>query len=210
MRHEPLDRLIIAFDRSLRTFFVRPHAGRPSPADAEPERELAPHERDLSGRLMRINHTGEVCAQALYQGQLLTARTEGIRATLDQASREEVDHLAWCEDRLSELGARRSVTDPLWYAGSFALGALSGLFGDRWNLGFLMETERQVEGHLRDHLDRLPPTDARSRAVVEQMREDEARHAATAERQGAAVLPAPVRVVMQWTSRLMTGTTYWV
>ena len=205
----PLDRLIVALDRGLRTLLLPARAQRESPAAAMPDNELTDAERVLSGRLMRVNHTGEVCAQALYQAQSITARSPRVREALEQASREEIDHLAWCADRLAELGSGTSIANPLFYAGSFALGALSGLFGDRWNLGFLMETERQVEGHLIGHLDRLSVRDVRSRAVVEQMRVDEARHANTAEREGASELPLPVRLAMRAGSKLMTGTTYW-
>lgn len=205
----PLDRLIVALDRGVRTLLLPARATRESPAVPEPDHELTDAERVLSGRLMRVNHTGEVCAQALYQAQAITARSPRVREALEQAAQEEVDHLAWCADRLAELGSGPSVTNPLWYAGSFVLGAASGWFGDRWNLGFLMETERQVEGHLYGHLDRLPARDARSRAVVEHMRADEARHAATAEREGAHELPLPVRLAMRVGAKCMTGTTYW-
>ena len=159
---------------------------------------------------MRINHTGEVCAQALYQGQALTARNPEIRATLASAASEEQDHLAWCEQRLSELGGRKSVLNPLMYGGSFALGALSGLLGDRWNMAFLAETERQVEGHLTGHLDRLPASDAKSRAVLEQMRSDEAAHAVTAQQHGAADMPEPIKIAMRAGSQVMKSTTYWI
>jgi 3-demethoxyubiquinol 3-hydroxylase len=205
----PVDRLIVALDRGVRTLLLPARATRGSPAAAEPDHELGDDERVLSGRLMRVNHTGEVCAQALYQAQAITARSPRVREALEQAAQEEIDHLAWCADRLAELGSGPSVTNPLWYAGSFALGAVSGWLGDRWNLGFLMETERQVEGHLVGHLDRLPLRDARSRAVVECMRADEARHANTAEREGAQELPLPVRLAMRAGAQLMTGTTYW-
>jgi len=204
-----VDRFIVAMDRGLRTLLLPARAQRSSPAEAEPETALTDDERLLASRLMRVNHTGEVCAQALYQAQAVTARRSHVREALEQAAREEIDHLAWCADRLSELGSRPSLTNPLWYAGSFALGALSGAFGDRWNLGFLMETERQVEGHLLGHLERLPERDTRSRAVVEAMRVDEARHANTAEREGGGELPLPVRLAMRVGSKIMTGTVYW-
>ena len=159
---------------------------------------------------MRINHAGEVCAQALYQGQALTAREPGARAALEQAAAEETDHLAWTAQRITELGGRVSYLNPLWYAGSFALGAVAGALGDKWNLGFLAETERQVEGHLGTHLDRLPAQDEKSRAIVDQMKTDEAGHARTAVEHGAAELPEPVKAAMRLGSRVMTGTTYWI
>jgi ubiquinone biosynthesis monooxygenase Coq7 len=152
---------------------------------------------------MRVNHVGEVCAQALYQGQALTARNPEARAALEEAAREETDHLAWCEDRLNELGGRKSLLNPLWYAGSFALGATAGVLGDKWNLGFLAETERQVEAHLDEHLRQLPEQDAKSRAIVEQMKEDEIRHAQTAVHYGAAELPPPVKLAMRSMSMVM-------
>ena len=158
---------------------------------------------------MRVNHSGEVCAQALYQGQALTARHAEVRDALHIASREEVDHLAWCEMRIAELGGRKSVFNPFWYGASFAMGALSGLLGDKWNLGFLVETERQVEGHLSGHLEKLPAADIRSRTILEQMRLDEIGHAATGISHGAAELPAPVKVAMRLTSKVMTQTAYW-
>ena len=174
------------------------------------ESPTAQEDKTNSVRLMRINHTGEVCAQALYQGQALTARNPEIRATLASAASEEQDHLAWCEQRLSELGGRKSVLNPLMYGGSFALGALSGLLGDRWNMAFLAETERQVEGHLTGHLDRLPASDAKSRAVLEQMRSDEAAHAVTAQQHGAADMPEPIKIAMRAGSQVMKSTTYWI
>ncbi len=204
------DRLILNFDKALRTVFAPAQARRDSPARDEMQTPAAPEEKAQSIRLMRINHAGEVCAQALYQGQALTARSSEIRATLASAANEEQDHLAWCEDRLNELGGRKSVLNPLLYGGSFALGALSGLLGDRWNMAFLAETERQVEGHLGDHLDKLPPSDVKSRAVLEQMRQDESAHAVTAQNQGAAEMPEPIKVAMRFGSQIMKSTTYWV
>jgi ubiquinone biosynthesis monooxygenase Coq7 len=152
---------------------------------------------------MRVNHVGEVCAQALYQGQALTAKNPEAKLALEAAAREETDHLAWCESRINELGGRKSLLNPLWYAGSFALGATAGMLGDKWNLGFLAETERQVEAHLDEHLRQLPEQDAKSRAIVEQMKEDEIRHAQTAVHYGAAELPAPVKVAMRGMSMVM-------
>ena len=204
------DQLIVQFDKALRTVFAPAQARRDSPAQAAMESPTVQEDKTNSIRLMRINHTGEVCAQALYQGQALTARNPEIRATLASAASEEQDHLAWCEDRLSELGGRKSILNPIMYGGSFALGALSGLLGDRWNMAFLAETERQVEGHLSNHLDRLPVSDAKSRAVLEQMRHDESAHAVTAQNHGAADMPEPVKVAMRAVSQMMKSTTYWV
>jgi ubiquinone biosynthesis monooxygenase Coq7 len=159
---------------------------------------------------MRVNHVGEVCAQALYQGQALTVRDPATRVSLEQAAREEEDHLAWSADRVRELGGHLSVLNPVWYAGSLAMGIAAGALGDRWNLAFLAETERQVEGHLDGHLDRLPQDDQRTRAIIEQMKVDEAGHAQTAVRHGAAEMPAPFKAAMKFTSKLMTATAYWV
>jgi ubiquinone biosynthesis monooxygenase Coq7 len=203
-----LDALITGFDRGLRTVFASATSGRPHPDAGLPEAELSPEERRHAAALMRVNHTGEVCAQALYQGQMLTARDPAVRQALDEAAREETDHLAWTESRIAALGGSRSVLDPFFYLGSFALGTLSGIAGDRWNLGFLAETERQVEGHLSGHLEQLPAADAKSRAVVERMRDDEAAHAQTAIDHGGAALPAPVSAAMRLAGRVMTGTTY--
>lgn len=203
-----LDALITGFDRGLRTVFASATSGRPHPDAGIPEAELTSEERRHAAALMRVNHTGEVCAQALYQGQMLTARDPAVRSALEQAAREETDHLAWTEARIAALGGARSALDPLFYLGAFALGTLSGVAGDRWNLGFLAETERQVEGHLTGHLDRLPAADARSRAVVEQMRDDEAAHAQTAIDHGGVALPGPVAAAMRLAGRVMTGTTY--
>ena len=205
-----LDRLITAFDNSLRTLLAPAHSARPVPGEDTAETEMTAAERQLAASLMRVNHTGEICAQALYQGQALTARDAAARAALEQAAAEETDHLAWTAQRIEELGGRASLLNPLWYAGSFALGAAAGLLGDKWNLGFLAETERQVEGHLEGHLDRLPAQDGRSRAIVDQMKADEARHARTAEEHGAAALPEPVKQAMKLGSRVMTRTAYWI
>ena len=159
---------------------------------------------------MRVNHSGEICAQALYQGQALTARNPAAKAALEQAALEETEHLSWCETRIHELGSHTSYLNPLWYGGSLAIGALAGALGDKWNLGFLAETEHQVERHLKSHLARLPEVDLKSRAVVEQMQVDEARHAATALEQGGVALPLPIKQGMQLTSKLMTRAAYWV
>ncbi|MBI4190168.1 MAG: 2-polyprenyl-3-methyl-6-methoxy-1,4-benzoquinone monooxygenase [Betaproteobacteria bacterium] len=205
-----LDRLIIAFDNGLRTVLAPAHSARPHPDRDVADAELAPDEKELAAALMRVNHCGEICAQALYQGQALTARNPEARAALEQAAAEETDHLAWTARRIGELGERVSLLDPLWYAGSFALGAAAGLLGDKWSLGFLAETERQVEGHLEGHLDRLPPQDAKSRAIIEQMKADEARHARSAAEHGAAALPEPVKSAMKFGSRVMTRTAFWI
>ena len=205
-----LDRLIVAFDNGLRTLLAPAHAARPVPGSGAAETELTAADRQLAASLMRVNHSGEICAQALYQGQALTAREPTARAALEQAAAEETDHLAWTAQRIDELGGRVSVLNPLFYAGSFALGAAAGLLGDKWNLGFLAETERQVEGHLESHLDRLPAEDAKSRAIVDQMKTDEARHAQTAVEHGAADLPEPVKLAMKLGSRVMTKSSFWV
>lgn len=205
-----LDRLIIAFDNGLRTFLAPAHSSRPVPAAGTDETELSAPERELAAALMRVNHSGEICAQALYHGQALSARNAQLRATLAHAAVEETDHLAWTAQRINELGGRVSLLNPLWYAGSFALGVAAGLLGDKWNLGFLAETERQVEGHLAGHLDRLPMHDKKSRAILEQMKNDEARHAHSAIEHGAAELPAPVKLAMKLGSRVMTRSTFWI
>ncbi len=205
-----LDTLIIAFDKGLRTLLAPAHSARHAPDAGIAGGALSAGEKRLAAALMRVNHSGEVCAQALYQGQALTARAPRARAVLEQAAAEETDHLAWTAGRIEALGGRVSVLNPLWYAGSFALGAAAGLLGDKWNLGFLAETERQVEGHLAGHLDRLPPQDEKSRAIVEQMKADEARHALSAIEHGAADLPRPLKLAMKLGSRIMTRTTFWI
>ena len=205
-----LDRLITAFDNGLRTLLAPAHSARAVPGAALAEPEMTAPERQVAAALMRVNHTGEICAQALYQGQALTARNATARAALEQAAVEETDHLAWTAQRIEELGGRASVLNPLWYAGSFALGAAAGFLGDKWNLGFLAETERQVEGHLEGHLDRLPAQDEKSRAIVNEMKVDEARHARTALEHGAAELPEPAKLAMKLGSRVMTRTAYWI
>lgn len=205
----PADRLIVQLDQALRTVFGRPvTTGRPDPDHGLTSADLDEAARRHVAGLMRVDHAGEVCAQALYQGQAVTARREDVRARLEEAAREENDHLAWCERRLDELGSHRSLFNPVWYAGSFAIGALAGLAGDRWSLGFLAETERQVVRHLDRHLAELPPADSKSRAILEQMREDEGRHATTAVDAGAAELPGPVKVLMTGVSRVMTAVAY--
>ncbi len=203
-----LDDLILGFDRGLRTLFAPARSMRPVPGEDLRDADMSPSQRALAAALMRVNHTGEVCAQALYQGQALTTRDSGARAALEEAAREETEHLAWTEQRIAELGGRKSLLNPLFYAGSFAIGAAAGALGDRWNLGFLAETERQVVKHLEGHLTRLPAQDGKSRAIVEQMREDEARHATTALRHGGAELPGPVKAAMQASSKVMTGSAF--
>src|SRR5689334_13490622 len=204
-----LDTLISTADKALRSVLAPARAARPSPASG-PEPQLSDAERRESGALMRVNHTGEMAAQALYHGQAFVARNEHTRNLLLQAAREETDHLAWCEARLSELQSSPSLLNPLWYAGSFAIGALAAAFGDRMSLGFVAETERQVEGHLNVHLARLPAADSRSRAILEQMRTDEISHGAAARAAGGAELPGPARLLMKHTSRVMTHTAYWI
>ena len=211
-RYDLLDGLIIGFDRGLATLFntAEVRANRPYPAQDIEENPLTDVEKRHSAGLMRVNHAGEISAQALYQGQGMTAREEGIRHTMQQSAAEEVDHLAWCEQRIDELGGRTSVLNPLWYTGSFALGAIAGLCGDKWSLGFITETERQVVRHLQDHLKSLPSRDAKSRTILKQMQLDEGHHATVALEAGAAELPGTVKQLMQFVSKLMTGSSYWV
>lgn len=203
-----IDDLIIGFDKGLRTLFAPARSVRATPGEQLPEADMDDRQRALAAALMRVNHTGEVCAQALYQGQALTARDSGARSALEAAAQEETEHLAWTERRITELGGRKSMLNPLFYAGSFAIGAAAGALGDKWNLGFLAETERQVVRHLDSHLARLPETDQKSRVIVKQMRDDEARHATSACQHGGAELPAPVRTAMQASSKVMTGTAF--
>jgi ubiquinone biosynthesis monooxygenase Coq7 len=204
----PFDRLLANADHALRTIAAEPHAEQPSPAGRGPRAALDEATRQHVAGLMRVNHAGEIAAQALYMGQALVARDEATRAKLERAAAEENDHLAWCQERLEELGARPSVLAPFWYAGSFAIGALAGLAGDRWSLGFVVETERQVEAHLDHHLAELPPEDRASRAVLERMKADEVRHADAARAAGGADLPRPVRGLMAAVSKVMTKTAY--
>jgi ubiquinone biosynthesis monooxygenase Coq7 len=205
-----IDRLITEFDQGLRTVLAEAQSVRPYPDQGKVEIEMTSAEKRHAAALMRINHTGEVCAQALYNGQALTARNPATEEALRQASQEETEHLAWCEKRIKELGSHKSFLNPAFYAGSFALGALAGALGDKWNLGFLAETENQVGKHIEDHLQHLPAQDEKSRAVLEQMAIDEAEHAATALKHGGAPLPLPVRLAMQLSSKVMTKTTYWI
>ncbi|MEJ2573780.1 MAG: 2-polyprenyl-3-methyl-6-methoxy-1,4-benzoquinone monooxygenase [Gammaproteobacteria bacterium] len=233
--YSPFDQLLMHMDKAVRTVFgTPPHTERPNPAQAQPEAELAANERRQVAGLMRVNHAGEVSAQALYQGQALTAKLTEVRAKMERAAleendhlawceqrlkeldshtsvlMEENDHLAWCEQRLKELDSHTSVLNPLWYAGSFTIGALAGAAGDKWSLGFVVETERQVVKHLEEHLERLPAQDHKSRAVLEQMKEDEAHHATTALEAGSAELPGAVKRLMRLTSKIMTVTAYYL
>jgi len=212
--HSLLDVLVSGFDQALKTMAgSAAGSGRPNPAmQAAPagEETLADAQRRHVAGLMRVNHSGEVAAQALYQGQALTARLENVREAMERAAVEEIDHLKWCQERLQELGSHTSVLNPLWYAGSFAIGALAGIAGDRWSLGFVAETEKQVVDHLQGHLERLPLEDERSRAILEQMKQDEQHHGQAAADAGGARLPAPFRHLMTLTSRVMTRTAYWI
>jgi ubiquinone biosynthesis monooxygenase Coq7 len=206
-----MDNIINTLDDALRTTFgPAPKASRPSPARGLHEPKLADTDVRRAGRFMRVNHAGEVCAQALYQGQALTAKLPGVREKMEQAAEEENDHLAWTEDRINELGTHKSYLNPVWYGGSFTLGALAGLAGDRWSLGFVVETEKQVIRHLEDHLSKLAKKDQKSRVILEQMREDEARHATTALQAGAVDFPPVVKKIMALTSRIMTRTALWI
>ena len=204
----PPDRLLVEAQRALETVFGNPPAQRPNPAGDTPDVELDPAERRHAAGLMRINHVGEVCAQGLYFGQAAVARDERTRAQLLDAAQEETDHLAWCADRLRELHSRPSLFNPLWYAGSYALGAVAGLRGDGWSLGFVVETERQVEAHLDEHLGALPGADLRSREILQVMKVDEARHAEHAEQAGARILPQPIPTLMAAASKLMKAVAY--
>ena len=205
-----IDRLIIEFDKALRTLAVTPVSARPLPGGTLAEAELSQAEKRHAAGLMRVNHCGEVCAQALYQGQALSCDDAVVTRALAQAAREETEHLAWTSQRVGELGGRLSLLNPLWYAGALALGYTAGRFGTRWNLGFLAETERQVEAHLEGHLERLAPQDAKTRAIVMQMQQDESAHARSAYALGAAELPEPVKRAMRASARVMTQLSYWV
>ncbi len=212
MRHYSLlDKLMMNVDTGLRTVLGQPIiTERPNPSDTHMESELTDQERLLAGRLMRINHAGEVSAQGLYQGQALTARLPEVRGKMERAALEENDHLEWCERRAQELGTHVSYLNPFWYAGSLAIGALAGIAGDKWSLGFVVETEHQVVKHLEEHLELLPAQDERSRAILEQMKEDEAHHATIALHAGGAALPGPVKSLMGLVSKVMTRTAYWI
>jgi 3-demethoxyubiquinol 3-hydroxylase len=205
-----VDQLITTFDTGLRTLFAQPMASRTRPDADIQDAPLSDEEKKQAAALMRINHVGEVCAQALYSGQALVSRDKKIVNALKQAAVEETDHLAWCESRIHELGGRKSLLNPLWYVGSFGLGTVAGLLGDRWNLGFLAETEKQVEAHLAHHLTMLSPTDNKTRKIVEQMQADEREHAHTAQQLGGTTLPKPVQFGMKFASNIMTKTAYYV
>jgi len=207
----PIDRLITGVDNFIKTTSgTMGQRDRVSPGDNVPDSSLSAEERDQSARLMRINHCGEVCAQALYQGQALTARDVKTSGVMRRAAAEEVDHLAWCEKRIKELDSHVSILNPIWYAASFSMGALTGLLGDKVNLGFIAATEQEVCRHLNEHLQKLPPGDKKSRAVLSQMRDDENRHATTAIEHGASRYPDSVRFAMRQVSKLMTRMTYWI
>ncbi|MBU3578823.1 2-polyprenyl-3-methyl-6-methoxy-1,4-benzoquinone monooxygenase [Polynucleobacter sp. 73C-SIWE] len=205
----PVDRFILEFDTALRSVVGGANAQRPTPG-SEPGANLAldAGQRKHAAGLMRINHVGEVCAQALYQSQKLVARNSEIKEMLDHSAQEELDHLAWCETRLKELGSHTSYLNPFWYAGSFAIGLAAGLAGDKWSLGFVVETEKQVENHLESHLKKLPEEDHRSRAIVDQMRIDEIEHGQAALHAGGVTLPEPIQKIMQAMSKVMTSTAY--
>ncbi|MES2585408.1 MAG: 2-polyprenyl-3-methyl-6-methoxy-1,4-benzoquinone monooxygenase [Pseudomonadota bacterium] len=204
-----IDRFIIEFDTALRSVVGGAHAQRPTPGSGTQSTPvLDAKEREHAAGLMRINHVGEVCAQALYQSQKLVARSPEIRQMLEHSGQEEMDHLAWCETRLQELGSHTSYLNPIWYAGSFAIGLVAGLAGDKWSLGFVAETEKQVENHLESHLEKLPSEDQRSRAIVNQMRIDEIEHGQAAISAGGTTLPEPIQGLMRAMSKVMTTTAY--
>ena len=207
--YSPVDMLLSNVDQAVRTLFGKPDTTRrKNPASDIEEAELSASEAQHVAGLMRINHAGEVCAQALYQGQALTAKLPRVRENMEQAAQEENDHLDWCQTRLTELNSHTSYLNPIWYAGSFMIGATAGLMGDKWSLGFVAETEKQVVKHLRGHLQRLPEQDQKSRAILEQMQMDEAKHQASAMQAGGAQLPEPVRQLMKLTSKIMTTSAY--
>ena len=205
-----MDRFLGAADSALKTLFAKPRAMRPCPVVPADETRLAANERRHAAALMRVNHVGEVCAQALYTAQALATRDPLLREHFEKAAAEETDHLAWTAERLAELGDRPSLLNPLWYAGAFGLGLLAGRLGDSISLGFVVETEKQVEAHLQSHLDRLPAGDHASRAIVVQMKEDEAQHAAQAQHAGAIELPAPAKAVMRAAAKVMTTTAHYI
>ena len=210
-KYSPFDQLIQQFDAGLRTVFGNPPlTERPNPADSNAETELSVTDKQLAGRLMRINHAGEVSAQGLYQGQALTARLPEVRSKMERAALEENDHLAWCEQRCKELGTHTSLLSPLWYVGSLSIGAVAGLAGDKWSLGFVAETEHQVVRHLDSHMAQINQQDKKSHAILEQMKEDETHHATVALHAGGAELPLPIKKLMGLTSKLMTKTVYWI
>jgi ubiquinone biosynthesis monooxygenase Coq7 len=205
-----LDRFIVEFDKGLRTLLSQAHSVRPYPDDQVAEAPLSEAEKNRAAALMRVNHSGEICAQALYQGQAMTARDPAVQQKLQQAAEEETEHLAWTARRVHELGGHLSVLNPLWYTGSLAMGAFAGLLGDKWNLGFLAETEQQVGQHLQSHLAKLPPQDEKSRAIVTQMYTDEVAHADMAIELGGVALPEPAKMAMKLNGKIMTGAAYLV
>jgi 3-demethoxyubiquinol 3-hydroxylase len=205
-----MDRLLGTLDSALRTLFAKPHAARTCPLAPADETRLGPREARQAGALMRVNHVGEVCAQALYTAQAFATRDRALRDHFERAANEETDHLAWTAARLEQLGDRRSLLNPLWYAGAFAIGLVAGRLGDRASLGFVVETERQVEAHLESHMQRLPSADHASRAIVAQMKADEAAHAALALQAGAAELPLPAKVLMRVAAKVMTATAHYI
>lgn len=206
-----IDHIILSVDNALQTVVGKPRgSGRPDPADRQTENALSDSERKRSEGLMRVNHAGEVSAQALYQGQALVARDATVRASLSQSAIEENDHLLWCEQRLADLGGHKSYLSAFWYAGSFTTGVIAGLAGDKWSLGFVVETEYQVVKHLDEHLESLPAQDEKSRAVLVQMKEDELHHATVAQQAGAVELPGPIKKAMTLQSKVMTSVAYWI
>lgn len=210
-QYSQLDKFLIEFDAGLAAMFDKSGSPqRSNPANTESATGLNSTETRISQGLMRVNHAGEVSAQALYQGQSLTARSKSVQESMQQSAMEEVDHLNWCKDRLDELGSHTSYLNPLWFSGSFTIGAAAGLVGDKWSLGFVAETERQVVAHLESHLQKLPERDEKSRAILEQMKKDEAHHASVAIESGAAELPTTIKKVMTLCSRIMTRTAYWI
>lgn len=208
--HSPLDKLLMSADNALKTLFGGYQAKQKSPAEEIQSDEMSAQQSKHAAGLMRVNHCGEVCAQALYQGQALTAKLADVRDKMQQAAAEENDHLAWCSQRLQQLDSHSSLLNPFWYASSFTLGALAGLAGDKWSLGFVAETENQVVRHLDDHLQKLPAEDLPSRAIIQRMREDELKHATHAIESGAAELPAAVTSMMRLMSKVMTSTVYYI
>jgi len=211
----PLDRLVVGVDRTLRGLHLisskNTRAVQPNPADSvKKEAILTEEERRRSAGLMRVNHAGEIAAQALYQGQAITARSFDVKETMQQCAEEEIDHLVWCRERLTQLNSHTSYLAPFWYVGSLSMGVVAGIVGDKWSLGFVAETERQVAKHLERHLEKLPKKDKRSQRIVKKMRDDEEKHATTAVNEGAHELPRPIKIAMKWASRVMTTTAYWV
>jgi len=210
-QYNQLDRFIIDFDAGLAAMFGKSASSqRVNPAQGQAKSQLNTAEKRVSQGLMRVNHAGEISAQALYQGQSLTARSKSVQIAMQQSAIEEVDHLNWCKDRLDELGSHTSYLNPLWYSGSFSIGVLAGVLGDKWSLGFIVETEHQVVAHIESHLQKLPGQDGRSRAILEQMKTDEAHHASVAINSGAAELPVRIKKLMSLCSRIMTSTAYWI